>query len=135
MSLSRRGVLTPPPTNVVAGLSRDHAGITAAWGTSVIAWHVRFGRGCPGSLNDLLSAPVGTEITVRRNEGEPRTYRITERRTVPKGRYDVEWFRQHGPHRLALFSCADPEGGTFRKNVVILADEVPVADGPAVATS
>lgn len=53
-----------------------------------------------------------------------RVYRITSRHTVMKGEYPAAWFRQLGPHQLALFTCADLRGGKFRRTTVILAEPV-----------
>ena len=110
-----------PGSSKVAGLSRVHATPGASLGTSVIAWHVRYGRGCPGSLNVLLSAPVGTTFDVQLRHGEPVTYRIVGRSSVPRGRYPVQWFDQVGEHRVVLLSCADLWNGAFRRTVATFA--------------
>ena len=127
------GVLEPPPSNRVAGISRQHAGLQAQRGTTVLTWHVLFGKGCRGSLNRLLAMPIGSTFTVKPSKGRAQAYRIVKRLRVPKGRYRVEWFRQDGPHRLALFTCAGLRDGVFHDTVAVFAK--PVAGGPAGSTS
>ena len=129
------GPLQPPATNRAAGLSSQHRGLNASQGTSVISWHVRYGRGCPGALNPLIKRPVGGTFWVDA-KGTRIQYRITDRFVVRKGDYMAEWFRTDGPRRLALFSCADLRDGAFRKTVVILAEPAQhsggaTAPGPA----
>lgn len=124
VSVDPGGALVPPATNLAAGLSRQHAGLHAKRGTSVITWHVRYGPGCDGALNELLTAPIGTSLRVNAQGREPQEYRIVRRVSVPKGRYPVSWFRQHGPRQLALFSCADLRDGVFRSTVAVFAEPV-----------
>lgn len=131
----RRGQpLNPPATNQAAGLSLGHAPLGAREGTTVLTWHVRFGSGCYGTLNPLLKEPIGSTFTVQPVGKEPKQYRIVSREEVRKGRYRAAWFRQTGPHQLALFTCADLRGGTYRNTAVILATpvegEIPVTDQP-----
>lgn len=121
----RRGQpLHPPDTNQAAGLSLGHAPLSARDGTTVITWHVRFGPGCNGTLNPILKKPIGTTFTVRAVGKEPKTYQIAARHEVRKGRYRGAWFRQTGPHQLALFTCAELKGGEFRNTAVIIANPV-----------
>ena len=121
----KRGqVLHPPDTNQAAGVSRGHAPLYARTGTTVITWHVRYGVGCDGTLNPVLDEPVGGTFTVGLVGRPAQLYRITSRHTVLKGAYQAAWFRQQGPHQLALFTCADLRGGEFRRTTVILAERV-----------
>ena len=124
VSVSAGGVLDPPPTNRAVGLSRQHARLDARRGTSVLTWHVRYGPGCDGVINALLTAPIGTEFEVAPKGAAATRYRVVERLTVRKGRYRLEWFRQDGPHRLALFTCADLRDGAFRDTVAVFANPV-----------
>lgn len=127
----RRGqALHPPDTNQAAGVSRGHAPLSATIGTTVITWHVRYGVGCDGSLNPVLDEPIGATFTVRPVGKPARQYRITSRHTVMKGAYRAAWFRQQGPHQLALFTCAGLRGGKFRKTTVILAEPVTQGQPP-----
>lgn len=118
------GDLSPPATNRAVGLSTEHAGLNSARGTSVLVWHVRYGKGCPGSLNPMLTLPLGATFIVTSRGGAPREYRIVERVTVRKGDYRPEWFDPTGPRRLALFTCTDLRAGEFRKTIAILAEPV-----------
>jgi hypothetical protein len=118
------GTLNPPATHRAAGISTVNAPLGAEAGVTVITWHVQFGAGCTGALNDLLTLPVGTTFTASQRGGSALTYRISERFTTPKGRYKWQWFRADGPHRLALFTCTDFRAGAFRSNVVVFADPV-----------
>ena len=121
----RRGqALHPPDTNQAAGLSRGHAPLYSRIGTTVITWHVRYGVGCNGTLNPVLDEPVGGTFKVRPVGKPARVYRITSRHTVKKGDYSAAWFRQLGPHQLALFTCAGLRSGKFRRTTVILAEPV-----------
>lgn len=124
VSVDPGGALVPPATNLAAGLSRQHAGLRAKRGTSVITWHVRYGSGCEGALNELLTAPIGTSLRVKAQGQASQEFQIVRRVSVPKGRYPVSWFRQHGPRQLALFSCADLRDGTFRSTVAVFAEPV-----------
>lgn len=115
------GVLAPPPSAKVAGLSSRHARLDADRGTSVLTWHVRYGPGCDGDLNVLLGKRPGDTFTVRTVDGDTTTYRIDREVTVPQGRYPTAWFDQSGPHRLALFTCDDLRNGKFTKTTAIFA--------------
>lgn len=125
----RGGQLDPPATNKAAGLSAGHAPLRARMGTTVLTWHKRFGPGCDGTLNPILSLPIGGTFAVRGVGQQATDYQVVAQYTVPKGRYRSAWFRQQGPHQLALFTCADLRGGSFHKTVAIIAK--PVAPPPA----
>ncbi|CAB4914349.1 unannotated protein [freshwater metagenome] len=124
IALAADGSLTPPASNLVAGLSTDHAALGAKVGTSVISWHVRYGSGCDGALNSLLTAPVGTTFTVKPRNGAPIEYRITEQLTVPKGTIERKWFSAEGPHRLTLLTCNGLKNGEFTQTTYIGAEPV-----------
>ena len=115
------GVLDPPPSNQVVGLSARHRALLSATGTTVLTWHVRFGNGCPGTLNPIIDAPVGSEFTLTDSKSRSRTYVITEKHTVPKGRYDPAWFRSNGSPQVTLFTCTDLRQGVYRKTFAIIA--------------
>lgn len=128
----KRGqALHPPDTNQAAGLSNGHAPLSARMGTTVITWHVRFGPGCDGTLNPLLKAPIESTFSVRPVGKPAKEYRIAARREVRKGKYQAAWFRQTGPHQLALFTCAGLKGGQFRNTAVIIATPVSAENAPA----
>jgi hypothetical protein len=121
------GPLHPPASNRNAGISTVNAPIGSDEGTAVITWHIRYGRGCPGTLNDLATLPVGSTFSVRMKNQAAVEYAITERTVVRKGRYKAAWFRPDGPHRLALFTCGDFRNGVYQSTVVTLAEPSPMA--------
>ena len=135
MDFPRSRILQPPATNQAAGLSDAHAPLDAEMGTSVISWHVQYGARCPGSLNPILKLPVGGTFTVTdaRTPDKPQVYEISKKFATPRGLYLPSWFSQSGPHRLALFTCADRAGREFRKTVAIFA--VPRVESAAAAQS
>jgi hypothetical protein len=118
------GTLRPPDTAKAVGLSTLNAALDAEQGTAVLAWHVRYGKGCFGSLNTLLKMPIGSTFTVQVKESVAREYRITRRIEVPKGRYKKEWFSPDGPHRLALFTCGDLRYEKFHSTIAVFAEPV-----------
>lgn len=115
------GVLDPPASNQVVGMSVRHRPLLSEQGTTVLTWHVRFGNGCPGTLNPIIDAPVGSEFTLTDSKSRSRTYVITEKHTVPKGRYDPAWFRSNGSPQVTLFTCTDLRQGVYRKTFAIIA--------------
>jgi hypothetical protein len=115
------GTLRPPDTAKAVGVSTLNAPLNAKRGTTVLAWHVRYGKGCFGSLNSLLKLPIGATFTVSAQDSAPRKYRITQRIEVPKGRYQEEWFAPDGPHRLALFTCGDLRYEKFHSTIAVFA--------------
>jgi hypothetical protein len=125
------GELAPPRSNKVVGLSTRHRALLATRGTTVLTWHVRYGEGCYGTLNPLLEKPVGTTFTVTDKTGSSKQYRLTGQRTVQKGRYEPEWFRDQGAPQLSMFTCSDLRQGKYRKTTAVFA--VPVDQQPSVA--
>jgi hypothetical protein len=124
VSFKPGGALIPPATNRAAGISTLHARIGARFGTTVIAWHVWYGRECPGTLNSLRRLPIGSTFEIQRKGGKPITLKITERVSVPRGQYLDEWFRPDGPYQVAFFTCGGLRNGVHTTNVVVIA--VPV---------
>lgn len=106
------------------GVSTVNAPLDSDEGTTVMAWHVRYGKGCPGTLNTLLDLPIGASFTVQANGSTAREYRITERFEVPKGKYKKKWFTPVGPHRLALFTCGDLRYEKFHSTIAVFAEPV-----------
>ncbi|MFM8154695.1 MAG: class F sortase [Actinomycetes bacterium] len=124
IDLAADGSLTPPASNKVAGISNDHAALDAQRGATVITWHVRYGPGCDGTLNNLLTAPVGSTFTIKAVNGESVEYRISERVSVPKGDVKASWFSAAGPHRLTLLTCSGLKNGRFTQTTYIGAEPV-----------
>lgn len=132
------GVLDPPATNQAAGISVRNAKLSSRKGATVITWHVRYGTGCNGTLNPLITMPKHSTFTVGAVGKTPRTYEITDRVTIPKVALKRSWFSPKGPHRLVLFTCADLRGGVFHKTVAIFAKPVPTtppAPSPTATTA
>lgn len=118
------GVLKPPPTHRAGGITGKPVG--APSGTTIIAWHVRYGEGCDGRLNTLATAPVGTRFTLQATGGEPVTLEITGRKVVKQGNYKPAWFRPGGPYQVTLLTCDDYIG---RNTVATFAVPLEPVDG------
>ncbi len=118
------GELDPPATARAAGVTRQHQPLLARGGTTVIAWHVRYGKGCDGTLNPLLDKPRGSTFDIVTAAGMRETYALRSRTTVPRGAYRPEWFRSNGSPQVALFTCADPRGGKYQKTTALFAEPV-----------
>lgn len=115
------GALVPPASNRVAGMSTLHQGLIADQGTTVIAWHERFGPGCPGTLNPLLRKKMGDTFDIVTTSGQRQSFTLTESRKVKRGRYQRDWFRLHGDRQVTLFTCSDLRNGRFINNRVLVA--------------
>ena len=124
------GVLHPPATNLAAGLSARNQRLSAKKGASVITWHVRYGPGCEGALNSLITLPLGSTFTVGAVGKTPRWYTIVKRETVPRGELKGSWFSQRGRKRLVLITCTDYVGGVFRRTIGITAVPIPAPATP-----
>jgi hypothetical protein len=133
VTFRKGGALNPPETNQAAGLSARNQPLAAKKGATVITWHVRYGEGCPGSLNALTTMPIGSTFTVGAVGKTPRTYQISSRVTVPKGVLKRSWFRHDGPKRLVLITCNDLRGGQFNRTMAIIA--TPVVAAPVTAST
>lgn len=136
VTFRKGGALNPPETNQAAGISARNQPLHAKRGATVITWHVRYGEGCPGSLNALTTMPIGSTFTIGSVGKTPRTYQISSRTTVPKGVLKRSWFRHDGPKRLVLITCNDLRGGVFARTMAIIATPVPTTPAaPATATT
>jgi hypothetical protein len=118
------GELVPPATAQAAGVTRQHQPLLASEGTTVIAWHVRYGSGCNGSLNPLLTMPKGSTFDIVTTKGDRQTYALTSKVTIPRGKYRPEWFRSSGDPQVALFTCADPQGEIYQKTTALFAEPI-----------
>lgn len=118
------GVLNPPATALAAGVSTRHRPLLAESGSTVIAWHVRYGRGCFGALNPLLDATMGSTFDIVTASGGRQTYRLVERTAVKRGQYEPQWFRTNGPAQVSLFTCTDLRNGRFAKTMALIAEPV-----------
>lgn len=118
------GELDPPASALVAGVSMRHRPLLSKSGTTVLTWHVRYGKGCDGALNDLMTAPIGERFSIAKNGGGTIHYAITERVVVPKGAYRPEWFQLDGSPQVAMFTCTGLKNGTYTKTMAIIAEPV-----------
>ena len=125
------GVLLPPATNLAAGISARNASLSAKKGSTIITWHVRYGVGCDGILNPLITMPLGSTFTINAVGKPAKTYKIAYRETVLKGHLKRSWFRTTGSHRLVLITCDDLRGGVFHRTMAIIA--VPAPATPVVS--
>jgi hypothetical protein len=116
-----QGVFHPPASAKIATISRRHQPLNASEGTTFIAWHVRWNKGCNGTLNPLAFKPVGYVFTTTDASGAVQRWVIQSSFKVKKGRYQRAWFTENGPRQLVLITCSDLIGGKFRKNRVIIA--------------
>lgn len=115
------GSLDSVATNRVASVVREWQPLNAKSGTTVLLWHSRYGVGCDGTLNVLLSKTVGDTFVVVDAKGARRTYEIAAVNEVPKGEYWDDWFRWDGPRQITLVTCTGLVGGVFTRNHVITA--------------
>jgi hypothetical protein len=124
------GDLDPPPTAAVTGVSSLHRPLLSETGTTVLAWHVRYGKGCNGALNPILKRPVSSTFDIVTAQGERQRYVLVERTNVKRGKYKPEWFRTNGPAQIALFTCSDPRNGRFERTTALFAEPVPSDSRP-----
>lgn len=114
------GELDPPASNKVAGMSTRHQGLLSDIGSTVIAWHVRYGKGCNGALNPILKKSEGDTFDIVTSSGERRTYELVDRETVKRGDYRNNWFRLHGDPQVTLFTCSDLRNGKYERTRVLV---------------
>jgi hypothetical protein len=114
------GELDPPASNQVAGMSTRHQGLLSDVGSTVIAWHVRYGKGCNGTLNPILKKNEGDTFDIVTTSGDRRTYELVDRANVKRGKYEPEWFRLHGTPQVTLFTCSDLRNGKYERTRVLV---------------
>lgn len=118
---TRGSVLLPPADPSLLGWWSDGVPAGAASGTALLAGHAVSGGG--GALEDVTGLESGDALTVRTAKGRVG-YRVQQVITLNKAQLadrSEQLFRQDGPHRLALVTCADWDGEAFRSNTVVLA--------------
>lgn len=118
------GKLDPPASAAVVGVSSRHQPLLAQTGTTVLAWHVRYGQGCSGALNPLLKKSIGSKFEIVAADGTRQAYELVERKSVTRGKYQPEWFRTNGPAQVSLFTCSNLRNGEFENTSVFLAEPV-----------
>ena len=118
------GALDPPASAEVAGVSTRHQPLLARQGSTVIAWHVRYGKGCSGALNPLLNREMGSTFDIVTRNGDRQEYRLVDKEKVKRGRYKPEWFRTNGAPQVSLFTCSDLTDGKFRTTTALFAEPI-----------
>jgi hypothetical protein len=94
-------------------------------GTVMLAGHLDSADRGLGVFTVLLSARVGDRISVRDAAGRDHAYRITGRRSYPRGRLPAGLFRRSGPPRLLLLTCGggyDARHRHYNDTVVVAAE-------------
>lgn len=105
----------------------------AAQGNTVLSGHVSTRAGGPGALAPLAQVQVGDTVTVGTVSGAQVTYRVVSLETITKSVLPVDRiFARDGAHRLVVITCGgpfQPDLGSFRDNVVVVAEPVSGASG------
>ena len=115
------GVMEPQGTTRAAAVSLRHMPLDSTLGTTVIAWHVDF-KGCLNELNIIPKKPIGFKFNITDNKGAKRTYVVSQKFTVKKGKYKKSWFSLVGPRQISMFTCSGPfRDGHYRDNEVVIA--------------
>jgi sortase (surface protein transpeptidase) len=103
--------------------------LPGAPGSAVIAGHVDDREQGLGALAPLREAAVGTEVLVTDAEGTTTLWRVVSRELITKQALPLDrLFARSGPPRLTLVTCGGPflpEYGSYRDNVVVVAEPVP----------
>jgi sortase (surface protein transpeptidase) len=100
-----------------------------AAGSAVLAGHVDDREQGLGVLAALRRAEVGTEVAVTDAAGSTTRWRVVAREVVTKQALPLDRvFGRDGPPRLVLVTCGGPflpEYGSYRDNVVVVAEPLP----------
>ena len=98
-------------------------------GSAVIAGHVDDREQGLGAMAPLREAEVGTEVVVTDAAGTVQRWRVVSRELIQKQVLPLDrLFARDGPPRLTLITCGGPflpEFGSYRDNVVVVAEPVP----------
>ena len=103
--------------------------VPGAEGSEVVAGHVDDAEQGLGAMAPLRAAEVGDEVRVTDADGTTTRWRVVARETITKQVLPLdELFRRDGPPRLTLITCGGPflpEYGSYRDNVVVVAEPLP----------
>jgi sortase (surface protein transpeptidase) len=103
--------------------------VPGAPGSAVIAGHVDDRSQGLGALAPLRAAAPGDEVLVTDAAGATSRWRVVSRELITKQALPLdELFRRDGPPRLTLITCGGPflpEYGSYRDNVVVVAEPIP----------
>jgi hypothetical protein len=98
-------------------------------GSAVIAGHVDDRDQGLGAMAPLREATVGEEVQVDDSAGTTTRWRVLSRELIQKQMLPLDrLFARDGPPRLTLITCGGPflpEFGSYRDNVVVVAERVP----------
>lgn len=118
------GIMEPQKSTFMAAVSQRHQPLSATMGTSVIVWHVDY-SGCGNELNVITKQSVGYKFKIKDENGDTKTYKISKKYVVKKGKYQASWFNLIGPRQLLLVTCTGAfQNGHYQDNAVLIA--VPV---------
>lgn len=113
-----------PDSFYEAGWYRYGPAPGAAAGNAVLAAHIDIGTEVM-PFTQLKDVPVGTIITVGRENAEPVQYRVTDVRHVPKATLDTsQIFQRDGEHQLMILTCGGDwlvDKDDYEDNVVLTA--------------
>lgn len=122
------GAMEIPRDGATIGWYRWGPEAGAAQGNTVLSGHVSTRAGGPGALAPLAEVQVGDALEVRTASGALLPYRVVSLETITKSVLPVDRiFAREGPHRLVVITCGgpfQPELGSFRDNVVVVAEPV-----------
>lgn len=113
-----------PDSFYQAGWYRYGPAPGAVAGNAVLAAHIDIGTEVM-PFTQLKDVPVGTIITVGRENAEPVQYRVTDVRHVPKATLDTsQIFQRDGEHQLMILTCGGDwlvDKDDYEDNVVLTA--------------
>lgn len=113
-----------PDSFYEAGWYRYGPAPGAAAGNAVLAAHIDIGTEVM-PFTQLKDVPIGTIITVGRENAEPVQYRVTDVRHVPKATLDTsQIFQRDGDHQLMILTCGGDwlvDKDDYEDNVVLTA--------------
>lgn len=116
------GKMEPQGSTLMAAVSLRHMPLSSTIGSSVIVWHRDY-KGCSNELNIFLKRQVGSTFTIKDENNEIKTYKVSKKLVVDKGGYKASWFRTIGPRQLVLVTCTGPfRNGHYEQNFVLIAE-------------
>jgi sortase (surface protein transpeptidase) len=100
-----------------------------AAGSAVLAGHVDDREQGLGALAPLREVEAGAEVVVTDATGTATRWRVVSREVIEKQALPLDrLFAREGPPRLTLITCGGPflpEFGSYRDNVVVVAEPLP----------
>jgi hypothetical protein len=93
-------------------------------GSAVLMGHVDSRTGDLGAFAALYDVRAGDEVTVRRADAPPVTYRVVARTRADKDQLPTSAFARTGEPVLTMITCAPPfdeERGGYQRNLLVTA--------------